>query len=447
MTRRTVISMADLQAPPPPSSPPLASTQGKGNGRQTAASGMPVAAPIVATPFVWRPSSQIPPRQWLYGRHLIRGFLSCTVAPGGIGKSALTITEALAMVTGRPLLGQTPAGRLRVWLWNGEDPTEEIERRLAAAAQYFGINPEDCGDRLFVDSGRATPIILAEAGKDGVTINAPAFNALKSQIIQNRIDVMSIDPFVSSHRLTENDNMAIDRVAKAWAQLGEETGCAFDLTHHTRKTGGAEVTVEDSRGASALINACRSARALNRMTREEASGLGIVDNERLRYFRIDPSGGKTNLAPPASKAEWFKLESVGIGNGREDDPEASQDFVGVVTSWTAPNPLDGITVADLLAVQRAIDGKQFRESVQARDWVGYEVANVLKLDPDRAAGRIKALLKRWLKSGALARDVVLDDKSRERPIIRVGNWADETSGSTVPPTLKSGVEKAGKVET
>src|SRR6185436_7946730 len=184
---------------------------------------------IVATPFIWRPPAAMPRRQWLYGRHLIRRFMSCTIAPGGVGKSALTITEALAMVTGRPLLGPTPVGRLRVWLWNGEDPTEEIERRLMAAALHFGIDTTECEDRLFVDSGRVSPIILAEETQNGVVINAPVFTALKTEIRDKGIDAMTIDPFVSSHRISENDNMAIDKVAKAWAQLAEETDCAFDL--------------------------------------------------------------------------------------------------------------------------------------------------------------------------------------------------------------------------
>jgi hypothetical protein len=31
----------------------------------------------------------IPRREWLYGRHYIRKYLSTTIAPGGVGKSAL----------------------------------------------------------------------------------------------------------------------------------------------------------------------------------------------------------------------------------------------------------------------------------------------------------------------------------------------------------------------
>ena len=62
------------------------------------------------------------PRDWLYGDILLRKFISMTVAPGGVGKSSLVAVETLAQVTGRNLLGEDPAGPLRVALWNLEDP-------------------------------------------------------------------------------------------------------------------------------------------------------------------------------------------------------------------------------------------------------------------------------------------------------------------------------------
>src|SRR5690349_16778256 len=87
------------------------------------------AIAIAATPFSSLDASTIPPRRFVYGRHLIRQFVSTTFAPGGVGKSSLGFAEALAMASGRPLLGVEPAGRLRVWIWNGEDPFEELQRR------------------------------------------------------------------------------------------------------------------------------------------------------------------------------------------------------------------------------------------------------------------------------------------------------------------------------
>jgi hypothetical protein len=50
---------------------------------------------INATPFRWVDPSTIPRREWLYGSHYIRRFVSVTVAPGGAGKSSLAIAEAL----------------------------------------------------------------------------------------------------------------------------------------------------------------------------------------------------------------------------------------------------------------------------------------------------------------------------------------------------------------
>ncbi|MFZ8423134.1 hypothetical protein ACO1NG_14465, partial [Staphylococcus aureus] len=35
---------------------------------------------VRATPFTWRPTADIPKRRWLYGKHLLRKFVSLDVA-------------------------------------------------------------------------------------------------------------------------------------------------------------------------------------------------------------------------------------------------------------------------------------------------------------------------------------------------------------------------------
>jgi hypothetical protein len=62
-------------------------------------------------PFILRPIKKfdlagIPPREFLFGRHYQRRTVSGTVAPGGTGKSSLVMVEAIAMATGRDLLGE-----------------------------------------------------------------------------------------------------------------------------------------------------------------------------------------------------------------------------------------------------------------------------------------------------------------------------------------------------
>jgi hypothetical protein len=235
------------------------------------ANSSPVAA-IAATPFRLRDSALIEPRRWLYGGHYIRGYLTSTVAPGGLGKSSLVLAKAIAMASGKNLLGELPAGKLRVWYWNGEDPRDEIERRAAAICKHHGVAAGDIESHLFINSGRETEIVVARADRDGVKVAVPVIEALRRTIRENKIDVLIIDPFVASHGVSENDNGAINAVCRQWAMLAEERGCGIELVHHVRKgaAGQTEHTVDDARGAGALLAAARSVRVLNpKVTTEE----------------------------------------------------------------------------------------------------------------------------------------------------------------------------------
>lgn len=368
-------------------------------------------------PFVWRDPSTLPRREWLYGRHYIRKFVSATFSPGGVGKSSLVLTEALAMASRKPLLGVHPESRLRVAYWNGEDPMEETERRAFAAAIHHGLDGSSLNDWLFLGSGRDVPLVLAEQSSIGTTILAPNVELVVDTVRELELDAIIIDPFVSSHRVTENDNNAIDMVVKEWARIADRANISVELVRHTRKANGAETTVEDGRGASALLYAARSARALNVMTKEEADRAGV---ERHRsYFRVD--NGKANLAPPPEGSDWFQMIGVDLENG---DAFNESDQVGVVTRWQWPDPFEGVQAADLLAVQRKVDGGLWRENSQAKEWVGIAIADVLGLDLDDKAAKqkVKGLLARWLKEGLLVKVMASDEKSRERPVVEVGKW-------------------------
>ena len=371
------------------------------------------------TPYAFPEPASIPPRQWLYGSHYIRGFVSATVAQGGIGKSSLTIVEALAIASGKPLLGTEPKGVHRVWLWNGEDPRDELNRRIAAAMQHYGLTREDVADRLLVDTGMEQEIVLARQARNGATISEPVAAALASAIESSGVDLLIVDPLVSSHKVTENDNAAIDLVVKRWGKLAFAMNAAIDLVHHVRKTNGAEVTVEDARGASALVNGARSVRALTRMTSTEGGKLGIA--EPSRYFR---SGGvpKNNLAlavaAPAEKAVWFTLVSEPLGNGPGVDLGTLMDGdrVGVVTRAELSDMAQSHNQDRLAEVLQIIRQGEWREDVRAGDaWVGHAAAEALGLDgADKTArAEINAVL-RQLRSQGLIRTVSRKDQSRHQ---------------------------------
>jgi RecA-family ATPase len=200
-------------------------------------------------PFVWRPPCEIPPREWLYGGHYVREYVSATLAPGGAGKSGLAVAEALAMATGRGLLGKLPTDRFKVAYWNGEDPEVETERRVAAAMMRFGLVREDVEGWLWTGSGREHGLTIALQTKEGTTLSAPDVEKVETYCRANALDCLIIDPFVSSHKVPENDNGAMDEVVKAWGGIAGRTKCAIELVHHTRKIGGGEITAEHGRGA------------------------------------------------------------------------------------------------------------------------------------------------------------------------------------------------------
>ncbi len=364
------------------------------------------------TPFQWVEPSLIPPRPWLYGRHLLRQQISVTVAPGGVGKSSNSIVEAVAMASGRPIVGEWVKGPLRTWIYNLEDPADELLRRVTAAMVHHQIDQEALGARLFTDSGRDRPLCTATQMRTGTVINVPELEAMTAELMERKIDVLIVDPFVSSHQVNENDNGAIDLVAKQyWAVLAQRCNCAVELIHHTRKLGGEEASSESARGASALLGAARSGRAMSKMTAEDRERAGIGSADTSVYFALVRD--KANLAP-AGKREWRRLVPVDLANG---------DSVGVVEKWDWPDDFADIKCADLQAVQRAIEAapKPLRYSDQATPWVGGVVAQVLGFDPQDDRKRIRRMIEAWLKSGALVKKDLKDDSRQSRPFICVGD--------------------------
>ena len=366
---------------------------------------------LSATSFVWRPEAQIPPRRWLYGRHLLRRFLSVDVAAGGVGKSSVKIVEAVAMASGRNLLGkEVQEGPLRVWLYNLEDPLEEIERRIHATCKQFQIDPADLGDRLYVDSGRDQSMIIAEETVYGARIMRPVSDALKAEIIFRQIDVLSIDPFVSAHTVNENDNGAIDMVSKEYASIADVCNCSINLVHHVRKQNGSEATADSARGASALIGAARSVIVYNRMTEDEAAMASVPSNQRSFYFRT--SNDKANLSPPEA-ADWHRMNNVELDNG---------DSVGVACPWQWPDVFDGLSKENTRSVQRAVDIGSFRKDPRSSRWVGNIIATVIGMDPDKDKAKIKGIIKQWISTDVLREVEGVDEDSKKRLFVEVGTW-------------------------
>jgi hypothetical protein len=76
---------------------------------------------------------------------------------------------------------------------------------------HYDINPSSIKEQLFINSEE--PLVIATRNRDATVVAEPIVNGLMSEISRLQIDALVIDPFVSSHKVPENDNNAIDTVA------------------------------------------------------------------------------------------------------------------------------------------------------------------------------------------------------------------------------------------
>ena len=200
------------------------------------------------------------------------------------------------------------------------------------------------------------------------------------------------------------------------------------LVHHTRKPNGSELTVDDARGASALLAAVRSARALNTMTKKEAELADLPDAPLRSFFRADI--GKTNLSPPPDNADWFKITSVELNNGDAfGDPFG--DNVGVVTPWKYPK-IEAIqpAVSDIQEITRRIQaGGPWNRDQRAKLWAGMPVAEALGLDLSVPTEKksVDTLITTLIQGGVLEVFEARDAQSKNRKYVRV---------RSIPPVLR-----------
>jgi hypothetical protein len=340
---------------------------------------------IKATPF--DPSVPVGPRPWIYGRHYIRGFVSGTSAPTKMGKSTVDMVEAVSMMTAFDLLrvgaaNMPPKGqRLKVWLWNGEDPEDELRRRLMAICRYYGRIPKgvepdepphdrfdfeyaDLRNYLYLDSGRDNPIKIASFEDGKVKVAVPVVKDMIATIRDNGIDVTNIDPFITSHSIPENSER-MDEVVGQYKDIAYQTRSAIEHVHHTRKIrDGAEVTSTDSRGSSAIVAAWRDSRVLNFMDTQTATEQGIKN--RFRFLRL---GGDGNMTVRGEDDRWLYMETVTLDNA-DAETGLPADDVGVAVPFEPVIKTEAAKASDevriLSAVLKLIDGEKDKPETRKR---------------------------------------------------------------------------------
>jgi hypothetical protein len=354
----------------------------------------------------------------------MRGMVGATAGVGGAGKSTLLNVELVSMAIGRDLLNggkEIPLGPLTVWGHNGEDPYEELQRRVMAVCQHYGVTLADLGGRLRITSGRDMPIMVARELADGGKLLVPTEDGkqIAAEIIKHKVQAFVADPFVTVHRVNENDNVMIDGVMTILRDLAHDTQSAIEVAHHFRKLNGDEATVDALRGATSIVGACRSVRIVASMSKEDAAKYGIDDEQRGFYSWLQ--NGKANMLPPTHKRRWLFMAGVNLGNA---SGPYKADEVGVVTGWDPPDANSDLNQVEFRAIRRALQDANplaaLRFDVRSAGWVGVLLAKTLERDhTDKIVkAQMTALINRFLALGYIRKDVIRDhDKGRDVPVV------------------------------
>ncbi len=377
----------------------------------------------------WRDPATIPPRRSLYDGHYIRRAIGATVGAGGRAKTTRGVYEATCMTVGFDIATKDPLpeGKLRVWVCNGEEDQDELDRRVAAACQRYGITRDDLGGRLFVQSVRDNPLRIATLVNNRPVIDQAVLKYMTDFITDNGIDVFMLDPLVSFHGVMENDNGHMDLVIKeGFGAIANSTNSAGEMFHHPGKAkpGQPDTSVEDGRGASAILWAVRSARVFNFMTPDEAAKLGMTEDDRKLHIRI--ANGKANMGP-LGKAKWMKLVVEDLING---------DHVAVASPWSPPDPFENVTTADMELARTLAGTGGYRADKRSPKWFGYALAKQFNLKVSHAGdtepkdlARVQSIMKTWLNNKVLEIEERKDDEHKNRSFIIPGSF------KPAPPTI------------
>lgn len=345
------------------------------------------------------PGSQIPQRPWIARGLLLRKCVTELIAATAVGKSSFGLALAMHLAAGRNFGRFFINKRFRVAILSVEEDEDEVHRRCSAIAERYGFDyNNELSGYLWRVHCRQDKHVLARADRKGMVLATPDLKELEERLFRDGIDVVIIDPFVEVWEGNENDNGQIKQAAALLRGLARRIEIACLLMHHVRKGAVDPGDIDASRGGSSLGGLVRLAFTLTGMTAEQAKSLNITD-EDLRRSVVRLDNAKVSYLPKSSDTDWFRFESIEIGNGNQENPEG--DSAGVLIPWKPPGLFAGIsphkitTALDRIAAGLE-DGRLFSLHKQAKQrWAGQVLVEEFGWTEEAAGLGLKV----WEESG------------------------------------------------
>lgn len=347
--------------------------------------------------------------------HVLRGLLmlrdvTALLAPGGVGKSLLSLVVAAHLALGRDcfhwknMLGR-PASSV---IYNAEDDLNEMSMRLQAICTALNFDYEAVRARIMLISGKDHGRLRLVRGGQQPSIVPETAAALLQVASDPEVAMLALDPINKLHTVNGIDNGAMTFVMEAFEELAMRANVALLLAHHVskpaagiRRAGNADI----GQGASAVKDSCRIVLTLLPPEDDDVARFGLTPTERRLFLRVDDA--KMNRTLQGDDAVWLRKVGVRLWNGEE---------------------VGALDMADMHA--RSEQLRQMIARALVAGMVGGAGAARVKLQD--AAGMVKAgepileklgvgVLKQRIQSN-LAEPVILPDGTRVQCVEQAGAW-------------------------
>ena len=278
----------------------------------------------------------IPKRDFIVKRLLMRKYITALVAPGAAGKSTFQLQIAAHVAVGKSFAGfdlAEPGVPLRVIVINLEDDRMEMERRMLAICKAHGLNPHDVSKNVVLLPGSEYFFKVADGDRKFV-VREGDLRLLTQTCLREGISAVFIDPLIETHDRDMNDNTGVKSVMALYRSFAQQANVAIMLAHHTSKGALSRMKAGDvdaSMGAAAVTNSSRIAFTMFNASDADIQKYGIPPKQAAFYVRLDDA--KQNMAIKAAEPVWMRRQSVDLMSG---------DSIGVLVVEDMDKKIDAV---------------------------------------------------------------------------------------------------------
>jgi RecA-family ATPase len=231
---------------------------------------------IPAAPFISPPSwpKEPPPRvSWVANNLIPRGDVSSLGGDGGSGKTMAALQLSTALARGAPdWLGHVIEPGPVVFL-SGEEPQDEIRRRVGRIAARQGFDISVLVDLHFWFPSDFADCTLATPGNGGVMQDTPLMRSITAAIAQVRPVLVVLDNVAAVFAGNQNDRVMVRTFVNLWRGIARTTGAGVLLLDHPSLSG---LTNGTGRGGNMdWRNAVRAALHLKAVEDREEAARGV----------------------------------------------------------------------------------------------------------------------------------------------------------------------------